>query len=43
MKMVVPKLKGHYKIQVIPSSLAYFQNFIDQLYMDYIVNISSSD
>lgn len=43
MKMVVPKLKGHYKIQVIPSGLAYFQNFMDQLYMDYIVNISSSD
>ena len=43
MKMVVLKLKGHYKIQVIPSSLAYFQNFMDQLYMDSIVSISSSD
>lgn len=43
MKTVVSKLKGHYKIQVILSSLAYFQNFMDHLYMDSIVNISSGD
>ena len=41
--MVVSKLKGRYKIQVIPSSLAYFQNFMDHLYMDSIVNSSGSD